>query len=84
MTYGYTVADAAASDIFDATVDFVISALHFAPSAESLKDVDGSIRQHFKRGNDEITVESDAQVDYVGIRSNVPLPIMCLHKWTTE
>ena len=84
MTYGYTVAEAAASDIFDEVVDFVKSVLHFVPSAEPLKDVDGSICQHFKRGTDEITVESDAQVDYVGICSNVPLPIKCLHKWTTE
>lgn len=84
MTYGYTVADAAASDIFYEAVDFVKSALHFVPSDEPLTDVDGSIRQRFKRGTDEIIVESDVQVDYVGIRSNVSLPIKCLHKWTTE
>ena len=56
MTYGYTVADAAASDIFYEAVDFVKSALHFVPSDEPLTDVDGSIRQRFNRGTDEIIV----------------------------
>lgn len=84
MAYGYTIADTADVAVFREAAEFVKAVLHFTPITSAIEDVDGSIKQRFARGEEEITLESDAQVDYVGIKSNVELPIKCLQKWTTK
>ena len=82
MKYGYTIADAASREIFERAVTFIIEELHYRPEAERLEDVDGSIQQKFIKDDAILLLESDAQVDYVGIISDVKLPIKCLHEFT--
>ena len=82
MKYRYTIADAANREAFEEAVPFIIKKLHFKPDGEALTDVDGSLRQKFTGENGYLILESDVQVDYVGIVSDSKLPINCLHKWT--
>ncbi len=82
MKYGYTIADAADEKAFKDAVPFIVEKLHFKPSSDVLEDVDGGLRQEFTRDDGNLVLESDTQVDYVAIVSDVELPITCLHKWT--
>lgn len=82
MTYGYTIADTADRNVFEEAVSFIVEKLHFKPKGDTVEDVDGSLRRDFARDDGSLTLESDCQVDYVAIFSDVALPITCLNKWS--
>ena len=81
MTYGYTIADMADRNVFDEAVSFITDKLHFKANSDTVEDVDGSLKKEFISADGTLTLESDNQIDYVAIRSSVPLPIDCLQKW---
>lgn len=82
MTYGYTIADAADRNVFEEAVSFIVEKLHFKPKGDTIEDVDGSLKRTFTMDDNNLTLESNNQVDYVAILSDVSLPITCLNKWT--
>ena len=84
MTYGYTIADSADRKVFQEAFRFVTDTLRFVPDGKCTEDVDGSIYQHFTKGDVSIILESDVETNYVAIRSDKEFPIKVLHKWTQE
>ena len=81
MRFGYTIADAASRKVFEDAARFITEKLNFKASHDFPEDVDGSIKKEFAREDGNLILESDAQVDYVAIISDVELPIDCLHSW---
>ena len=81
MKHGYTICDAANQEVYLESVEFIVRELGYQPLDDELQDVDGSIWRSFVKGNCKLVLESNAQIDYVGIVSEVELPIECLHKW---
>ena len=78
MTYGYTIADSASRIVFLDAVNFIVEKLQYKPFGEKLEDVDGSLYQRFTNGQDTVLLESNVNIDYVAIKSNVKLPIQSL------
>lgn len=82
MKYGYTIADAASREVFEEAVQFIIEKLHFKPSGDTLENIYGDLKKEFIRDDCSLILESDTEVDYVAIISDIELPIDCLHEWT--
>ena len=84
MKYGYTVADQADAQAFAEAYDFIVEKLCYTPSEPADIDVDGSMIQCFRKGEDTIRLEYDMQTDYVGIISDRKLPIRALAEFQEE
>ena len=81
MIYGYTIADAADRGVFEEASEFIVEKLHYLPTDDTVEDVDGSLFRSFEKDGNMLRLESERQIDYVAIKSDVELPIQCLRKW---
>lgn len=81
MKFGYVICDTANTDVYREASQFVVDELGYSPMNDELHDVDNSIWQTFKKGDSRIRIESDKQIDYVAIVSDVELPIECIREW---
>lgn len=81
MRFGYTICDHADIDVYHEAAEFISEQLGFTPNHDEAGDVDGTIWQSFSKGNSEIRLESDAQINYVAIISDVELPIECVYEF---
>lgn len=81
MKFGYTICDSANMNVYRDAIQFIVEQLGYIPSNDELHDVDDSVWQTFQKGNAKLKLESNVQIDYVAIISDVELPIDCLHKW---
>ena len=84
MVYGYTVADKANKESFQNAADFVKNKFGYTAEGKVIEDVDGSLQQQLIKEGEKVTVISDEQIDYVAIKSTIPLPIICIAKWVTN
>ena len=84
MRFGYTICDSANMNVYHEAITFIINQLGYTPLNDELHDVDDTICQTFKKGNARLKLESDTQINYVGIISDVELPIACLRKWESK
>lgn len=81
MKFGYVICDSASINVYYDAVRFLIDELGCVSQNDELHDVDDSIWQTFKRGNANIKLESDTQINYVAIISDEELPLECLHEF---
>lgn len=81
MKFGYVICDSADTDVYNDAVRFLIDELECVPAHDELHDVDDSIWQTFKKGNNRIKLESNTQIDYVVILADEELPIECLREF---
>ena len=79
--FGYTLADSADAQAFEAAARLVRERLHFAQVGAVLADVDGSLCQRFADGEDSIELCCDAQVNGVFLCSTRKLDIPSLREW---
>ena len=79
--FGYTLADSADAQAFEAAARLVRERFHFAQVGAVLTDVDGSLCQRFADGEDSIELCCDAQVNGVFLCSTRKLDIPSLREW---
>lgn len=81
MRFGYVICDSASINVYHDAARFLIDELGCVSQNDEMHDIDDSIWQTFKKGNANIKLESDTQIDYVAIISDEELPIECLHEF---
>ena len=82
--FGYTLANAASAQAFNKAANYIVNQLHFKPTEKALEDVDGSIVQYFRDGNDSIELSIDEQIGGVFVCSTRKLNIQCVREWETN